>query len=578
MRLSRVLLALVLACSVTAVAQQKKPPKQQVQKTPSTPEKGSATEQPAQTTQQQQQAEKEKQPSQPEHPPAQEQQQQAAPAPAAGPFGGGPGRPFKFDMTEHPPVVTHHQITAGGKTLKYTATAGRLPIRDMEGKIQAEMFFVAYTLDGADPAQRPVTFSFNGGPGSASIWLHMGALGPRKVALQPEGWMPASPYHLEDNPNTPLDKTDIVMVDAVGTGYSRPADQNAARRYWSLRGDIEAFGEFIRTYISKYERWTSPLYLLGESYGTTRSAGLSGYLSDRGINFNGICLLSTVLNFETLVFSPTNDVPYPLILPTMTMIAAYHHKLAPELMQNLDKTRQDAMNFAMGEYWSALNKGDALSPQERSAMVDKVAMYTGLPKNIVDLSNLRIDVNTFTKWLLADEKLRVGRLDGRYKGPDPEPWINPFQFVDPSSSATQGPFTMVFNNYVRNELNYKVDMPYYTSAGESGVFNWSFTEPGEGGFGRGGFDVGFPDTASALREAMTQNPYLKVLVMEGYYDLATPFLGADYTMDHLDLLPQYRKNISYAQYFSGHMVYLDQKSHQKMKQDYENFIDQTMPK
>ena len=573
MKLLRTIAVLLLACSLSAFGQQKNTPKQQAKKPAA---QAPAAEHPAKTAQQMEQK--------PEQPPAQPAPREEAQRPEReeqqpGPGGpGGPGmRAFHFDMTEHPPVVTHHQITVDGKVLRYTATAGRLPIRDLSGKIDAEMFFVAYTLDDADPTRRPVTFAYNGGPGSSSIWLHMGALGPRIVAMQPEGWMPESPYHLIDNANTPLDKTDVVMVDAVGTGYSRPADQNAARKYWNLQGDIEAFGQFIRNYITKYDRWGSPLYLFGESYGTTRSAGLSGYLFDQGINFNGINLLSTVLNFETLVTSPYNDVAYPLLIPSYTMIAAYHHKLAPELMQNLDKTRQDAVNFAMGPYWDALNKGDALTPQEREDMVNKVAMYTGLPKQIVDLANLRIDVQTFTKWLLADQKLRVGRLDARYKGPDPETWMNPFQFVDPSSSATQGPFTMVFNQYVRNELNYKVDMPYFTSAQESGVFNWSFTREG-GGFGRGGFNVGYPETASSLREAMTQDPYLKVQVMEGYYDLATPFLGANYTMDHLDLLPQYRKNISYATYYSGHMVYLDQKSHAKMKQDYDNFIDQTMPK
>jgi carboxypeptidase C (cathepsin A) len=561
--------AFALAGAPGAFAQQQNPPRAEAKKAPAqAPKTPAAAEHPQQPAEPKREA--------PPRPPAPERREEP-PAPAAGPGGGGPGRPFHFDMTEQPPVVTHHQIAVAGKTLKYTATAGRLPIRDMEGKIQAEMFFVAYTLDGADPAKRPITFSYNGGPGSASIWLHMGALGPRIVAMEPEGWMPQSPYHLIDNPNTPLDKTDIVMVDAIGTGYSRPADQNAGRHYWSLRGDIEGFGEFIRSYISTYDRWSSPLYLLGESYGTTRSAGLAGYLFDHGINFNGVCLLSTVLNFETLVFSPTNDVPYPLILPTYTMIAAYHHKLAPALMQDVDKTRQDAVAFAMGEYWNALNKGDALTPQERANIVDKVAMYTGLPKNIVDLANMRIDVQTFTHWLLADQKLRVGRLDGRYTRPDPEPWISPFGFSDPTSSATQGPFTMMFNHYVRDELGYRVDMPYYTSAQESGVFNWSFTEPG-GAFGRGGFNVGYPETSSSLREAITQNPHLKVLVMEGYYDLATPFLGANYTMDHLDLLPDFRKNISYAQYYSGHMVYLDQKSHAKMTKDYESFIDATLPK
>lgn len=270
-----------------------------------------------------------------------------------------------FDMTEVPPVQTHHEIHLNGKLLRYTATAGRLPIKDPEGKIEAEMFFVAYTLDDADHNTRPLTFAFNGGPGSASIWLHMGALGPRKVVLQPEGWLPEAPYRLMDNPNTPLDRTDLVLVDAVGTGYSRPADTAAARHFWSLHGDIESFSEFIRMYLSRYDRWLSPLYLFGESYGTTRSAGVAGYLADRGISFNGIVLLSTVLNFENSRFATTNDVPYPLILPTFAMIAAYHHKLPPELMQDLAQTREEVSQWAMNEYFLALAKGDSLTPQER---------------------------------------------------------------------------------------------------------------------------------------------------------------------------------------------------------------------
>lgn len=475
----------------------------------------------------------------------------------------------QWDMTEAVPVHTQHQITVGGKILNYTAAAGRLPIKDPTGKIEAEMFFAAYTLNGADPAKRPLTFAYNGGPGSASIWLHMGALGPRKVTLQPEGWMPEAPYRLMDNPNTPLDKTDLVLVDAIGTGFSRPADLETGRRFWSLRGDIEAFGEFIRMYITRYERWSSPLYLLGESYGTTRSAGIAGYLADKGINFNGICLLSMVLNFESLEVARTNDVPFPLLLPTFTMIAAYHHKLAPNLMQDLNRTRSEVSQWASGTYWTALNKGDALTPQERAAILDKLAQYTGLPKNIIDLANLRVDVRTFTQWLLADQKLRVGRLDGRYTSAAPDGFMEPGIF-DPSSAATQGPFTAVLNDYVRRELNYKTDLPYYTSARELGAFTWNWSA--------GGFGSGYADTATGLRSAMIKNPYLKVLVMEGYYDLATPFLAANYTMDHLDLTPNLRKNISYATYSSGHMVYLDSKSHAKMKEDFDTFIEATSPK
>ncbi|MGH9522410.1 MAG: S10 family serine carboxypeptidase-like protein, partial [Terriglobales bacterium] len=381
----------ILLFAVAAYGQQANPPQSRVQRTNRTPTATQTEhpETPPQTTSPSTTPEQQR-PQRPEQ--EQERTEQQRPS-AQAERGGAPGAAtasLHFDMTEHAPVQTHHTITVRGKTLHYTATAGRLPIKDATGKINAEMFFVAYTLDGADPAKRPVTFSYNGGPGSASIWLHMGALGPRTVVLQPQGWMPEAPYRLQDNQDTPLDATDIVMIDAIGTGYSRPADMEEARKFWSLRGDIESFGEFIRMYISRYERWQSPLYLLGESYGTTRSAGIAGYLADKGINFNGICLLSMVLNFESLEFARTNDVPYPLILPSYTMIAAYHHKLAQNMTGDLNKTRQDAVNFAMTDYWNALNKGDALTDQERQAMVQKVAQYTGLPTNVVNMANLRI--------------------------------------------------------------------------------------------------------------------------------------------------------------------------------------------
>jgi len=566
----RTMLLLSLCLALPALAQQPNPPKERVQKAPPQVAKPQTpSEQTPQEIQKQEQpappAAQRPAPVRPEQPPP-EEERPARPgerAPAV--------RAFLFDMTEHAPVQTHHTISVAGKTLHYTATAGRLPIKDAEGKIEAEMFFVAYTLDGADPARRPLTFAYNGGPGSASIWLHMGALGPRKVALQPQGWLPQSPYHLVDNPDTPLDKTDLVLVDAVGTGYSRPADAAAGRKFWNVRGDLEAFGEFIRMYISRCERWSSPLYLFGESYGTTRSAGLAGYMTERGINFNGIVLLSTVLNFETLEFARTNDLPYPLILPSYTMIAAYHHKLAPELMQDLNRTRQQVEQWAMTDYTNALNKGDALTPPERQAVIDKLALYTGLPRNIIDLSNLRVDVRIFTHWLLADQKLRVGRLDGRFTGPDPNGFMDT-PFYDPSGSMIGPPFTTVFNQYIRTELNYKTDMPYWTSAQQSGMFQWRWTGATPG------FGSGYADTATPLRQAMVKDAFLKVLVMEGYYDLATPFFAADYTMDHLDLSPDYRRNISYAHYDSGHMVYLDSQAHAKMKQDFVKFLEATTSK
>src|SRR5689334_3804362 len=372
-----------------------------------------------------------------------------------------------FDMTEMPPVVTHHQITVEGKALKYTATAGRLPIKRGDGKIEAEMFYVAYTTDGQDAAKRPLTFAFNGGPGSASIWLHMGALGPRRVVLQQDGFMPPAPYRMEDNPYTLLDKSDLVLIDAIGTGYSRAADSELMKKFWGVKGDIEAFSEFVRMYISRNERWASPLFILGESYGTTRAAGIAGYLADQGISFNGITLLSTVLNFETLEDNFTNDQPYVFLIPSFTSIAGFHHKLAPDLAQDMNKARQEAEQWASTEYAQALAKGDALTPQERQKIIDQLARFTGLSKDVIDEADLRINVRKFTHYLLIDQKVRVGRLDGRYTGPDPSGLLDT-QFYDPTGSATQPPFTSVFNNYLRTELNYKVDMPYYVRAQDVG--------------------------------------------------------------------------------------------------------------
>ncbi len=476
----------------------------------------------------------------------------------------------KFDMKEVAPVVTHHSIkSASGKTLNYTATTGRLPIKDGFGNIEAEMFFVAYTLDGQDASKRPVTFAFNGGPGSASIWLHMGALGPRKVTLQNEGWMPQGPYKLMDNPYTPLDQTDLVLVDAIGTGYSRPLDVNTGKKFWGLKGDIEGFGEFIRMYISRYDRWSSPLFLLGESYGTTRAAGIAGYLVDKGIAFNGITLLSTIIDFQSVITTRRNDEGYIYTLPTFTSIAWYHKKLPSDLQGgDLAKARAEAEQFASGEYATALAKGDALSQAERQNIIDKLARYTGLKKDFIDQQNLRVDVRGFTSNLLIDQKLFVGRLDGRYSMPNPSP--GPMSFFDPSSAATTPPFVSVFNDYVRRELGYKVDMPYYTSArdGQYGpAFTWSWGE-----------EQGFADTASALRSAMIKNPFMKVQVMEGYYDLATPYYAVNYTMDHLDLAPQYHKNISFATYEAGHMVYLHTPSLEKMHKDYTGFVEANTPR
>jgi carboxypeptidase C (cathepsin A) len=424
---------------------------------------------------------------------------------------------------------------------------------------------MAYTLAGAGPAaERPLMFSFNGGPGSSSVWLHLGALGPKRVRMLDDGQMPPPPFQLVDNQQTWLDQTDLVFIDPVGTGYSRAARPDLAGKFFGLRGDIESVGEFIRLYLTRYERWSSPLFLVGESYGTTRAAGLAGHLIDRGIAFNGVVLVSAILSFQTARFDFGNDLPYVLFLPTYTATAWYHKKLAADLQQNLRKTLDEVERWATTEYAVALGKGDRLTPEERQSVIEKLARYTGLDRKFIDNSNLRIEIQRFDKELLRDQKRTVGRLDSRFKGMDSLAVTERPDF-DPSNAAIRPPYTATFNNYVRTELGYKSDLEYYILGGGIGQWNW-------------GTGNNYADTSDALRSAFAKNPYLKVFVGCGYYDLATPYFAAEHTLNHMNLDPSLRGNIKLAYYEAGHMMYIEGRSLAQLKRDVSAFIQGALPR
>src|SRR5262245_5333865 len=483
----------------------------------------------------------------------------AAPASAANPPDAKASA--KKDSTEAP-VVTRHQITASGKALRYTVTTGKLPLKNETGETEAEIFFMAYTMDGvSNPATRPLMFSFNGGPGSSSVWLHLGAVGPKRVKMRADGAMPSPPYQLVDNPDTWLDQTDLVFIDPVGTGYSRASKPDLGRKYYGLDGDLASVGEFIRLYLSRYSRWASPLFLVGESYGTTRAAGLSGMLVDDGIAFNGIVLVSSILNFETAAFTRGNELPYSLYLPTYTATAWYHKKLPADLQgKPLVPTLREAEIWASTAYANALAKGNRLSAEERASLTQTLARYTGLDPHYLELSNLRVDIQHFCKELLRDQHRTVGRLDSRFKGID-ESGISETPDFDPSLAAIRPPYTAMFNQYVRTELDYKSDLPYYILGGGIGRWDW----------GPGGWD-GFPDVSGSLRSAFAKNPDMKLFIASGHYDLATPYFATAYTLDHLGLEPAELARVTTREYEAGHMMYIDEAELAKLKKDVSTFI------
>jgi carboxypeptidase C (cathepsin A) len=453
---------------------------------------------------------------------------------------------------------TSHSAVIGGAEVRYTATAGTLTVRDSSEKPKAQVFFVAYTKDGVDPAQRPVTFAYNGGPGAATIWLHLGALGPKRVQMADDGFQPAPPFKLVDNPDSPLDLTDLVMIDAISTGYSRPVAGEDPKQFHGVREDLRWMAEFIRRYLTRFNRWSSPKFLFGESYGTARSAGLSGELPRHGIELNGIVLVSSVLNFATIRFNDGNDLPYISYLPTYTATAWYHQKLAPDLQADLRKTLDEARAFALGEYATALMKGYRLSAAERTALAQKVARLIGLSREYVEQSNLRIEAGRFRKELLRDRRLATGRLDGRFTAMD-EDAAGERQEFDPSNTAIQGPYTAMFVDYARRELKWESDLEYYTAGP---VQPWSYNE----------WQNRYVDVSAILRQAMAQNRYLKVMVANGYYDMATPFLGTEYTFDHLGWEPTYQQRVRLKYYEAGHMMYIRAPMLRELKRDVAQFI------
>lgn len=457
--------------------------------------------------------------------------------------------------------VTQHSVTIGGTLISYTAKSGTLIMRDEEGKPRASFFFTSYTKDGADPARRPVTYTFNGGPGSSSVWLHMGAFGPRRVSyLDDEGHAAKPPYRLVDNEYSILDLTDLVFIDPVTTGFSRAIPFADAGKFHGVDADIQSVGEFIRLWTTRNGRWSSPKFLAGESYGTTRAAGLSGWLQRQGFYLNGIVLISSILNFQTASFDSANDLAYELFLPTYTATAWYHKRLPADLQAGgLEKAVAESEQFALGEYTRALMQGDRLPDTDRKSVIAKLARLTGLSPSYLDETNLRVRIDRFDKELLREQRRTVGRLDSRFVGIDRDAASENPEF-DPSYAAIFGEYTAVVNDYLRRELRFESDLGYEILTDKVRPWNYDRAQNR------------YVDVAETLRNAMSQNPYMKVFVANGYYDLATPFAATRYTFARMQLDPEVARNVSMDFFEAGHMVYIDRKAHARLKADLTSFL------
>ena len=479
--------------------------------------------------------------------------------------------PFDEEIPELPEEQsssTSHRVTIGGESVAYTATAGNYLLREEDGTPKASFFFISYVRDVPEEerARRPVIFAFNGGPGSSSVWLHLGLYGPRRVKMKAEGWAPAPPYELVANEHSILDVADLVFIDPVTTGFSRAVPGVEDDEFHGVVEDIESVGELIRLWTGRNDRWASPKFLSGESYGTFRAAGLVNYLQERhGMYFNGVLLVSSILQMQTARFDVGNDLPCVLFLPTYTATAWFHGQLPADLQEaGLEAAVRQAREFARGPYASALMQGSGLPDEERRATAAGLARFTGLSEEYVERTDLCVRIFRFTKELLRDEGKTVGRLDSRFTGYDRDSAGESFDY-DPSMSAIRGAYSTLLNDYVRRELEYDSDLPYEILTGR--VHPWSYDD----------FAGRYANMAEPLREAMTRNPALHVFVANGYYDLATPFFATEYTFSHLGLPPELRGNISMAFYPAGHMMYIQESSLEAMRQDLLEAIDAAIP-
>jgi len=467
--------------------------------------------------------------------------------------------------------VTQHHLSVGGKGFDYTATAGTLVIRDDDDKPIANFGYIAYTRrDAKEPGQRPVMFAFNGGPGSSSLWLHMGVLGPRRVVVADPGPTAPAPYKTVENEFGVLDKTDLVMIDPVGTGLSRAVCDKKDEDFWGVDPDIDSVSRFIAQYVSDNNRWTSPKYLLGESYGTTRSAAIVDWLrSRRSLSFNGLILVSVATDIEAIFAElPGNDRPYAAYLPAYAAVGWYHHMVSGQPAQ-LEPFLAEVRKYAAGPFTAALLKGDALSDEERDAVAEQVHKYTGLSADYVKAANLRISENMFAHELLKGQRKTVGRLDGRFAGPTQDP-LQKYADYDPQSAAISAAFTAAFQDYYHSDLKFGQGRTYRATNFDIGD-KWKWTHrlidaPGEQPIVNTGLD---------LAQALTQDANLKVLVLNGYYDLATPFSATEYMMAHLGAPPGTSSRIQMKYYEGGHMMYVNPPSMKKMKSDLDAFIDST---